>query len=70
MKDNYYWIILGIALGIAIYLGDKYIFSGFSPIDFETIVCKETNKIVGICAIFLSGIYGKMIFDINFSRRF
>ena len=26
MKDNYYWILLGIALGILIYLGDKYIF--------------------------------------------
>jgi len=26
MKDNYYWILLGIALGIIIYLGDKYIF--------------------------------------------
>ena len=26
MKDNYYWILLGIAVGIIIYLGDKYIF--------------------------------------------
>jgi len=26
MKDNYYWILLGIAVGILIYLGDKYIF--------------------------------------------
>jgi len=26
MKDNYYWIFLGIAVGILIYLGDKYIF--------------------------------------------
>jgi len=26
MKENYYWILVGIALGIAIYLGDKYIF--------------------------------------------
>ena len=26
MKENYYWILLGIALGILIYLADKYIF--------------------------------------------
>ena len=26
IKDNYYWILLGIAVGILIYLGDKYIF--------------------------------------------
>jgi len=26
MKENYYWILLGIALGILLYLGDKYIF--------------------------------------------
>jgi len=26
MKENYYWILVGIALGLAIYLGDKYIF--------------------------------------------
>jgi len=26
MKENYYWILLGIAGGILIYLGDKYIF--------------------------------------------
>ena len=26
MKDNYCWILLGIAVGILIYLGDKYIF--------------------------------------------
>jgi len=26
MKDNYYWILLGVAVGILIYLGDKYIF--------------------------------------------
>jgi len=26
IKDNYYWILLGIAAGILIYLGDKYIF--------------------------------------------
>jgi len=26
MKENYYWIFLGIALGLLIYLGDKYIF--------------------------------------------
>jgi len=26
MKENYYWILLGIAAGILIYLGDKYIF--------------------------------------------
>jgi len=26
MKDNYHWILLGIAVGILIYLGDKYIF--------------------------------------------
>jgi len=26
IKDNSYWILLGIAVGILIYLGDKYIF--------------------------------------------
>jgi len=26
MKENYYWILVGIAFGLAIYLGDKYIF--------------------------------------------
>jgi len=26
MKENYFWIIVGIALGLAIYLGEKYIF--------------------------------------------
>ena len=26
MKESYYWIFLGIALGILMYLGDKYIF--------------------------------------------
>jgi len=26
MKENYYWILVGIALGLIIYLGDKYIF--------------------------------------------
>jgi len=26
MKENYFWIIVGIALGLAIYLADKYIF--------------------------------------------
>jgi len=26
MKENYYWIIVGIALGLVIYLADKYIF--------------------------------------------
>ena len=26
MKKNYHWILLGIALGIAIYIVDKYIF--------------------------------------------
>jgi len=26
IKDNYYWILLGVAVGILIYLGDKYIF--------------------------------------------
>ena len=26
MKENFYWIFLGIALGILIYLGDKYLF--------------------------------------------
>ena len=26
MKDNYYWILLGIAAGILIYMVDKYIF--------------------------------------------
>ena len=26
MKDNYYWILLGIAAGIIIYMLDKYIF--------------------------------------------
>ena len=30
MKENYYWILIGIALGLAIYLGDKYIFKGRS----------------------------------------
>ena len=24
IKDNYYWILLGVALGILFYLGDKY----------------------------------------------
>jgi len=26
MKENYYWILVGIAVGLAIYLIDKYIF--------------------------------------------
>jgi len=26
MKENYYWILVGIALGLVIYLGDKYLF--------------------------------------------
>jgi len=26
MKENYYWILVGIAMGLAIYLADKYIF--------------------------------------------
>jgi len=26
MKENYYWVSVGIALGLAIYLVDKYIF--------------------------------------------
>jgi len=26
MKENYYWIIIGVALGLAIYLAEKYIF--------------------------------------------
>ena len=26
MKDNYFWIIVGISIGLAIYLADKYIF--------------------------------------------
>jgi len=26
MKENYFWIIVGVALGLAIYLADKYIF--------------------------------------------
>jgi len=26
IKDNLYWILLGIAAGILIYLADKYIF--------------------------------------------
>jgi len=26
IKDNLYWILLGVAVGILIYLGDKYIF--------------------------------------------
>jgi len=25
MKENYYWVLVGIALGLAIYLADKYI---------------------------------------------
>jgi len=26
MKENYYWILVGIAVGLLIYLADKYIF--------------------------------------------
>jgi len=26
MKDSYYWILLGIAAGLAIYILDKYMF--------------------------------------------
>jgi len=26
MKENLFWIISGVAVGILIYLGDKYIF--------------------------------------------
>jgi len=26
MKENYYWIAVGIALGLGMYLLDKYIF--------------------------------------------
>ena len=26
LKEIYYWILIGIALGLLIYLGDKYIF--------------------------------------------
>jgi len=26
MNENYYWILVGIAAGLLLYLGDKYIF--------------------------------------------
>jgi len=26
MKDNIFWILTGIALGLILYLGDKYVF--------------------------------------------
>jgi len=26
MKENYFWILVGIAIGLLIYLGDKYLF--------------------------------------------
>jgi len=26
MKENYHWVLLGIAVGIIIYLADKYLF--------------------------------------------
>jgi len=26
MKENYFWVLVGIALGLAFYLADKYIF--------------------------------------------
>jgi len=26
MRENYYWIIVGVAIGLAIYLLDKYLF--------------------------------------------
>jgi len=26
MKENYFWLIVGVALGLAVYLADKYIF--------------------------------------------
>jgi len=26
MKEAYYWILIGVAVGLLIYLGDKYIF--------------------------------------------
>jgi len=26
MKDNHYWILVGVAAGLLIYLADKYIF--------------------------------------------
>ena len=28
MKENYYWILIGISIGLLFYLGDKYIFKG------------------------------------------
>ena len=30
IKENIYWILLGIAIGILIYLADKYIFKTLS----------------------------------------
>ena len=36
MRENYYWILLGIAIGILIYLGDKYIFWIMKIIDCIT----------------------------------
>ena len=29
IKENYYWILLGIALGILLYLADKYVLKVF-----------------------------------------
>ena len=29
MKNNYHWILLGVAAGILIYMVDKYIFESF-----------------------------------------
>ena len=26
MKNNYHWVLLGVALGILIYIADKYVF--------------------------------------------
>ena len=46
MKNNYHWILLGIALGILIYILDKYLFS-------NKVRMKKLNlnsSIVGLCS--------------------
>ena len=52
MKEAYYWILIGVAVGLLIYLGDKYIFwflsmeknKNFSEENI-TFVSRETDEL-------------------------
>ncbi len=34
LKDNFHWILLGLAIGFAFYLVDKYIFKFYAARNF------------------------------------